>query len=56
MPPPKMPIGVQSFEKMRTEGYAYVDKTWFISDMVAKGSIISFPSKAVWKKSLYRYA
>ena len=27
----KLPIGIQTFEKMRNEGYAYVDKTRFIA-------------------------
>lgn len=53
MPPPKLPIGVQSFEKMRTEGYAYVDKTWFISDMVAKGSYYFLSRPRRFGKSLF---
>ena len=34
----KPPIGIQSFEKIRTGGYAYVDRTPFISDIVLNGS------------------
>ena len=34
---PKLPIGIQSFESLRSEGYAYVDKTPFIARMVAQG-------------------
>ena len=31
----KLPVGVQSFEKIRKEGYIYVDKTDTIRDSVA---------------------
>jgi len=30
----KLPIGIQSFEKLRTENFAYVDKTPFIYQLV----------------------
>ena len=30
----KMPIGIQSFEKLRRGGFAYVDKTAQMYDMV----------------------
>ncbi|MCR5620922.1 MAG: AAA family ATPase [Treponema sp.] len=33
----KMPIGIQDFETLRTEGYVYVDKTALIYDLVQKG-------------------
>jgi len=49
----KLPIGVQSFEKMRTEGYAYVDKTWFISDLVSKGSYYFLSRPRRFGKSLF---
>ena len=32
------PIGIQNFEKIRKEGYAYVDKTALIYRLVKKGS------------------
>ena len=31
----KLPIGVQNFEKMRRDGYLYVDKTKYIYKLVA---------------------
>lgn len=34
----KYPIGEQSFEKIRTEGMLYVDKTQFIDTMLSSGS------------------
>ena len=33
----KLPIGIQSFEKLRTEGYCYIDKTSHIYNMVKEG-------------------
>ncbi len=37
MAPLKLPIGIQSFVTIRTEGYAYIDKTPFIARMAAMG-------------------
>ena len=34
----KYPIGIQNFEKLRREGYAYVDKTALMYKMVSEGS------------------
>ncbi len=33
----KYPVGIQSFEKIRTDGYLYVDKTPFIYKMITEG-------------------
>lgn len=33
----KLPIGIQSFEDLRSKGYAYVDKTALIYEMVTRG-------------------
>ena len=33
----KYPVGIQSFEKIRTEGYVYVDKTSLIYKMITEG-------------------
>ncbi|MEG1545822.1 MAG: AAA family ATPase, partial [Bacteroides sp.] len=33
----KLPIGIQSFEKLRTKGYMYVDKTELIYRLVSRG-------------------
>ena len=33
----KLPIGIQSFEKLRTEGYLYVDKTELVYRLVKAG-------------------
>ena len=34
----KLPIGIQSFEKIRTDGFYYVDKTPFVAKLVTEGS------------------
>ncbi|MBN1167777.1 MAG: ATP-binding protein [Methanospirillaceae archaeon] len=53
MCPLKLPIGVQSFSEMRTGGYAYVDKTWFISDLVIKGKYYFLSRPRRFGKSLF---
>ena len=30
----KLPIGIENFEKMRTEGFYYIDKTGFIKELL----------------------
>ncbi|MBQ8958944.1 MAG: ATP-binding protein [Bacteroidales bacterium] len=40
----KLPIGIQNFEKLRGEGYAYVDKTASIYN-IAKGGVCIFLSR-----------
>jgi len=37
MPPVKLPIGIQSFVTIRTEGYVYIDKTPYIARMASMG-------------------
>ncbi|MDR3145606.1 MAG: AAA family ATPase, partial [Treponema sp.] len=37
MNPRKMPIGIQDFEKLRTNGYVYVDKTAYIYRLATEG-------------------
>ncbi|MEG2067395.1 MAG: AAA family ATPase, partial [Tannerellaceae bacterium] len=34
----KLPIGIQSFEKLRRNDYLYVDKTALIYQLVSKGT------------------
>ena len=34
----KLPIGIQSFEKLRTEGCLYVDKTDLVYKLATEGS------------------
>ena len=35
----KLPIGIQTFERIRKEGYLYVDKTKYLVDLIDSGSI-----------------
>ena len=35
----KYPIGIQSFDQIRKDGYVYVDKTALVYDLVSKGKI-----------------
>ena len=53
MSSPKLPIGIQSFSEMRTGGYAYVDKTWFISDLARKGKYYFLSRPRRFGKSLF---
>ena len=46
------PIGIQNFEKIRKEGYAYVDKTALIYQLVKKGSYYFLSRPRRFGKSL----
>ncbi len=48
----KLPIGIQSFNKIRTGGYAYVDKTRFIHSLVDNGSYYFLSRPRRFGKSL----
>jgi len=48
----KYPIGIQSFEKIRREGYAYVDKTPLMYKMVSEGSYYFLSRPRRFGKSL----
>ena len=48
-----LPIGIQSFEKIRREGYLYVDKTPFILDLVQRGSYYFLSRPRRFGKSLF---
>ena len=48
----KYPIGIQSFEKIRTEGYVYVDKTTLMYNLVSQGSIYFLSRPRRFGKSL----
>ncbi len=48
----KYPIGIQTFEKLREEGYVYVDKTALIYELVSKGSIYFLSRPRRFGKSL----
>ncbi len=48
----KYPIGIQTFEKIITEGYRYVDKTKYIFDIVSKGQFYFLSRPRRFGKSL----
>ena len=48
----KYPIGIQNFEKLRREGYAYVDKTELMYKMVSEGSYYFLSRPRRFGKSL----
>ncbi|MCQ2305555.1 MAG: ATP-binding protein [Bacteroidales bacterium] len=49
----KLPIGIQSFEKLRTEGYCYVDKTAHVFNMVTEGCYYFLSRPRRFGKSLF---
>ena len=48
----KYPIGIQSFDRIREEGYLYVDKTDLVYDLVSKGTIYFLSRPRRFGKSL----
>lgn len=49
---PKLPVDISSFEKMRTEGYLYVDKTQHIYRIVTEGTFYFLSRPRRFGKSL----
>ena len=49
----KLPLDVQSFEKMRTENYVYVDKTRHIHKMISEGTYYFLSRPRRFGKSLF---
>ncbi|MDR1621436.1 MAG: AAA family ATPase, partial [Synergistaceae bacterium] len=49
---PKLPIGVQTFEKLRREGCLYVDKTRYLVDLIDSGSVYFLSRPRRFGKSL----
>ena len=48
----KSPIGIHSFEKIRKDGFVYVDKTALIYDLVNNGTIYFLSRPRRFGKSL----
>ena len=48
----KYPIGIQDFEKLRKEGYYYIDKTSYVYDLVEKGNYYFLSRPRRFGKSL----
>ncbi|MDR0885062.1 MAG: AAA family ATPase, partial [Clostridiales Family XIII bacterium] len=49
----KMPIGIQSFEDLRTNEYAYVDKTAYVYKLVSEGKTYFLGRPRRFGKSLF---
>lgn len=49
----KLPIGIQSFEKLRNEHYLYVDKTQYVWDLIKGGSAYFLSRPRRFGKSLF---
>ena len=47
-----MPIGIQTFEKLRTEDYVYVDKTKYLVELIQNGQIYFLARPRRFGKSL----
>ena len=48
----KYPIGIQSFDRIRQEGYVYVDKTALVYDLVCNGTVYFLSRPRRFGKSL----
>ena len=48
----KYPIGIQSFDRIREDGYVYVDKTALLYELVSKGTIYFLSRPRRFGKSL----
>ena len=48
----KLPIGIQTFETIRTEGYVYIDKTKYLIDLIDTGKIYFLARPRRFGKSL----
>ncbi|MCS7244182.1 MAG: AAA family ATPase [Candidatus Calescibacterium sp.] len=49
----KLPIGISSFEKIRTDNYFYVDKTHFVKKLLDQGSYFFLSRPRRFGKSLF---
>ncbi|MDR1977260.1 MAG: AAA family ATPase [Synergistaceae bacterium] len=48
----KLPIGIQTFERIREEGYLYVDKTRYLIDLIDSGKVYFLARPRRFGKSL----
>lgn len=49
----KLPIGIQSFENLRQDGYVYIDKTEFVYNLVHTGKVYFLSRPRRFGKSLF---
>ena len=54
----KLPIGIENFKKIRTEGYYYVDKTDVIRQILEDGCFVTLFTRptSLWKIIEYEHA
>lgn len=52
----KLPVGVDSFEKIHNGNYYYVDKTMLIEQVLDEGSDSVYSSATFWKDPEYEHA
>ncbi|MDR3230226.1 MAG: AAA family ATPase [Synergistaceae bacterium] len=48
----RLPTGIQTFDKLREEGYLYVNKTKYLIDLIDNGSLYFLPRPRRFGKSL----
>lgn len=53
MTPQKLPIGIQSFEKLRTEGFCYIDKSHLVYNLAQSGCYYFLSRPRRFGKSLF---
>ena len=51
--PRKLPLGVQSFKVLRSDRYLYVDKTWYLAQLVTGGRVYFLSRPRRFGKSLF---
>ena len=51
--PRKLPVGIQSFEKLRRDGYLYVDKTAFVRQLIQSSNTYFLSRPRRFGKSLF---
>ena len=51
----KYPIGIQDFEKLRTNGYSYVDKSRFVYKLATEGILFPQSPTPIRKEPLSVY-
>lgn len=53
----KLPVGIDNFEKIRRNGFYYVDKTSLIEQLFSNwGKLFIYPSAPFWKNTQYEQA
>ena len=52
----KLPVGIEEFEKIRRNGFYYVDKTGLIEELLKQWGEVIYTSASFWKITAYEYA